>query len=167
MLRAEYRVLDTTGQRDSKERSGSMLTVRQLLERKGHDVWSVEPHVSVLEAVREMSERNVGALMVCEGEELVGIVSERDIARKTILHGQPTQDTPVREIMTENVRYVRPDHNIDDCMALMTDKRIRHLPVLEEGRLVGIISIGDVVKATISEKENLIQQLETYITGGR
>jgi CBS domain-containing protein len=144
-----------------------MLTVRQLLQRKGHDVWSVTPDTSVYEAVREMDGKNIGALMVCEGVELVGIVSERDIARKTILLDLLSKDTLVREIMTEDVRYVRPDNSIEDCMALMTDKRIRHLPVLEGDRLVGIVSIGDVVKATINEKENLIQQLETYITGGR
>jgi CBS domain-containing protein len=144
-----------------------MLTVRQLLQRKGHEVWSVTPDTSVYEAVREMDGRNVGALMVCEGVELVGIVSERDIARKTILDELLSKDTLVREIMTEDVRYVGPDNSIEDCMALMTDKRIRHLPVLEGDRLVGIVSIGDVVKANINEKENLIQQLETYITGGR
>lgn len=143
-----------------------MLTVRQLLERKGHDVWSVAPDTSVYEAVREMDERNVGALMVCEDVTLVGIVSERDVARKTVLNELLSQDTLVRDIMTENVRYVRPDNSIEECMALMTDKRIRHLPVLEGEQLVGVVSIGDVVKATINQKENLIQHLETYITGG-
>jgi CBS domain-containing protein len=114
-----------------------------------------------------MADKNVGALLVVEVDKLVGVFSERDYARKVILHGKASKDTLVKEIMSTEVFWVRPDQTIAACMELMTNKRIRHLPVLDEGRLVGVISIGDVVKAIISEKEFAIQQLEQYITGGR
>ncbi len=141
-----------------------MTIVAQLLQAKGSDIWSVTPDTSVYDAIMLMAEKGVGALLVLQGERLVGIVSERDYARKVILRGKSSKDTPVREIMTERVFYVRPEQSIEECMAIMTDRHIRHLPVLDGEQLVGIISIGDVVKATISNQEFLIQQLENYIT---
>jgi CBS domain-containing protein len=142
-----------------------MKTVAQILRTKGHEVLSVSPEISVFEALGVMAEKNVGALLVVEGGRLAGIFSERDYARKVILKGKLSREIPVREIMTSDVLYVRPGQTVDDCMALMTDKRIRHLPVLEEERLVGVISIGDVVKAIITEQEFVIEQLQNYITG--
>ncbi len=144
-----------------------MTTVKQILETKGHEVWSVPPDATVYDALRIMAEKNIGALLVLDAHKLKGIISERDYARKVVLKGKFSRETPVEEIMSTNVVTVRPDHSIEECMALMTDKRIRHLPVLENERLVGIISIGDVVKAYISEQEFTIKQLENYITGSR
>ena len=143
-----------------------MKTVAQLLRTKGHEVLSVAPETAVFEALRLMAEKNVGAVLVLEGDSLVGIFSERDYARKVILKGKSSKETLVREIMSSYVLYVRPEQTIDDCMALMTGKRVRHLPVLEEERrVVGVISIGDVVKDIISEQEFMIEQLQNYITG--
>lgn len=142
-----------------------MLTVRQLLRGKGHDVWSIAPDVSVYDALKLMADKEVGALMVLDGDTMVGIISERDYARKVILKEKSSMDTPVKEIMTQHVICVGPEQTIRECMALMTDKRIRHLPVLENERLAGIISIGDVVKAIISHQEFMIEQLESYIQG--
>ena len=142
-----------------------MKTVAQLLRAKGHDVLSISPEAFVFEALKVMAEKNVGALLVVEGERLVGVFSERDYARKVILKGKASKEIPVREIMTSHVLYVRPEQTIEECMALMTDKRVRHLPVLEEERLVGVVSIGDVVKAIIAEQEFMIEQLQNYITG--
>jgi CBS domain-containing protein len=142
-----------------------MKTIRQLLQTKGHQVWSIGPEAMVYEALKLMAEKGVGALVVLEAGQVVGILSERDYARKVSLQGKSDQSTPVREIMTSKVVYVRLDQSIEDCMALMTDKRIRHLPVLDGNRLVGVISIGDVVKVVISEQEFIIEQLENYITG--
>lgn len=142
-----------------------MKSVKQLLDTKGHDVWSVAPDTPVYEALELMAERNCGAVLVLAGDKLRGIMSERDYARKVILKGKASKDTPVKEIMSTDVVYVRPDQTIEECMALMTDKRIRHLPVMEDQKLVGLISIGDVVKAVISEQEFIIHQLENYITG--
>ena len=142
-----------------------MKTVVQLLRGKGHEVLSVSPETSVFEALEVMAEKNVGALLVVEGGRLAGIFSERDYARKVILKGKASREVPVREIMTSHVLYVRPDQTIEDCMALMTDKRVRHLPVLDGERLVGVISIGDVVKAIITEQKFIIEQLQNYITG--
>jgi CBS domain-containing protein len=143
-----------------------MITVRQLLRGKGHDVWHIVPDASVYDALKLMAIKEIGSLLVLEGEELVGIISERDYARKVVLKEKTTVDTPVKEIMTQEVISLRPEQTIQECMALMTDKRIRHLPVLENDRLVGIISIGDVVKAIISQQEFMIEQLEKYIEGG-
>src|SRR3989454_5778505 len=143
-----------------------MKTVTQLLRTKGQQVLSVSPDMPVFEALGVMADKNVGALLVVEGERLVGVFSERDYARKVILKGKSSKDTPVQEIMSSHVLYVRPEQTIEDCMALMTDKRVRHLPVLEgEERVVGVISIGDVVKDIISEQEFMIEQLQNYITG--
>jgi CBS domain-containing protein len=141
-----------------------MTIVAQLLQAKGSDIWSVTRDTLVYDAIKLMAEKGVGALLVLQEERLVGIVSERDYARKVILREKSSKDTPVREIMTERVFYVRPEQSIEECMAIMTDRHIRHLPVLDGEQLVGIISIGDVVKATISNQEFLIQQLENYIT---
>ena len=142
-----------------------MKTVAQLLRSKPPGVLSTAPDTAVFHALQLMAEKNVGALLVLDGDELVGIFSERDYARKVILLGKSSKDTPVREIMSSHVLYVRPQQTIEDCMALMTDKRVRHLPVLEEQRVVGVISIGDVVKDIISEQEFTIEQLQNYITG--
>ncbi len=143
----------------------SATTVSQLLQAKGHDVWSVTPDTSVYRALKLMADKNVGALPVFKADQLVGMLSERDYARKVILKGKSSRYLPVREIMTSIVASVIPEHSIEDCMELMTDKRVRHLPVLEDDRVVGVISIGDVVKSLISEQEFIISQLEEYITG--
>lgn len=140
-----------------------MTFVSEVLKAKGGDVWTVSSDSSVYDALQEMADRNVGALMVVEGGNLVGVFSERDYARKVILQGKASRDTLVREIMSSEVFWVRPDQTIGACMELMTDKRIRHLPVLDGGRLIGVISIGDAVKAIISEQQFAIQQLEQYI----
>ena len=145
-----------------------MKTVSDLLRVKGNQVWSIGPDATVYDALTLMAEKDVGALLVLDNVgQLVGILSERDYARKIVLKGKTSRETPVREIMTKKVLWVRPDQTIEEIMALMTNKRIRHLPVLEEGRLVGVISIGDVVKDIISEQEFVIAQLENYITGKR
>jgi CBS domain-containing protein len=145
-----------------------MKTVRELLRNKGYHVWSIGPEATVYEALTLMAEKDVGALLVLDGAgQLVGILSERDYARKVVLKGRTSRETPVREIMTGRVVWVRPDQTIEDCMALMTNRRVRHLPVLEENRVLGVISIGDVVKDVISEQEFMIEQLENYITGKR
>ena len=149
----------------SQEGSRVMKTVRDLLRVKGHDIWSIAPGAAVYEALQLMAEENIGAVLVMDASNLVGIMSERDYARKVILKGRFSRDTPVREIMTERVVCVRTDQTLEDCMALMTGKHVRHLPALEGNRLVGMISIGDVVKAIISDQEFLIEQLGNYITG--
>ena len=143
-----------------------MKTVKDILRDKGYEVWSITPDATVYEALKFMADKNVGALLVLDGQAVVGMVSERDYARKVILHGRSSREIPVREIMTSKVYYVHPEQNIEECMALMTDKRVRHLPAMENDRLVGVISIGDVVKAIIAEHESTIKHLEDYITGG-
>lgn len=143
-----------------------MKTVRDMLREKGPTVWSIAPEKTVFEALQLMAEKEVGALLVIEADKPVGIFSERDYARQIILKGKASKDTPVREIMNTRVLYVQPEQTVEQCMALMTDKRLRHLPVLKDGKLAGVVSIGDVVKALISEKEFLIEQLEHYITSG-
>ena len=142
-----------------------MKIVSQLLQSKGHDVWSITPDTTVYEALEQMAEKNIGAVLVIESEQVVGIFSERDYARKVVLHGKSSQETPVSDVMTSRVIAVPPNQSVEKCMALMTEKRIRHLPVLDSDRLVGIISIGDVVKAIISDQEVMINHLEDYITG--
>ena len=140
-----------------------MKTVQQLLEGKRHGVVSVRPDSTVLDALRVMAEKEIGAVLVLEGERLAGILSERDYARKVVLEGKSSKDTPVSEIMTSKLVCIRPDQSVEECMGLMTDKRIRHLPVLDHKKVVGIISIGDVVKEMLSDKEMVIKQLESYI----
>jgi CBS domain-containing protein len=143
-----------------------MTRVEDLLQAKGRTVWSISADASVYEAIRMMADRGVGALPVVAAEKLAGIVSERDYARKVILQGKSSKDTPVRDIMTGTVYFVHPEQSIEQCMVLMTDKRIRHLPVLDGEHLAGIVSIGDLVKAVIAEQQIRIEQLESYITGG-
>jgi len=140
-----------------------MTSVRQLLEGKGREVFSIAPGAAVLEAIRLMAERHVGALLVMDGEALSGIVSERDYARKVILMGRSSADTPVRDIMTATVITVQPETPVAKCMQIMTERRVRHLPVIESGRVVGMVSIGDLVKAVIAEQQQHIEQLESYI----
>jgi len=142
-----------------------MKAIKEILSTKGHEIWSVEPDNTVFDAVRLMAEKRVGALLVMDGERLVGIVTERDYARKTVLENRSSRDSPVKEIMTKRVLCVTPERSLDECMALMTDKRARHLPVVENKRVVGMISIGDLVKAMISEQQILIEQLQHYISG--
>ncbi len=143
-----------------------MKTVRDVLAQKGGKVWSVAPHATVLEALQLMADQEIGAVLVMIGDKTSGLFSERHYAREVILKGKASKDTPVSEVMETRVVYVKPEQSIDDCMALMTDKRVRHLPVLEDGRVQGILSIGDIVKAMISEKQFLIEQLENYISTG-
>lgn len=143
-----------------------MYTVQQLLQVKGNQVWTIAPKATVYEALQLMAEKNVGAVLVLQNGKVAGIFTERDYARKVILKGKSSKTTTVGEVMTKEVLYVGPADTIENCMALMTAKRTRHLPVLEDGRLTGIISIGDVVKEIISDREFTIRQLERYVTGG-
>ena len=143
-----------------------MATVRDMLRSKGYDnVWSVAPDTTVYNALKLMAEKNIGAVLVMEADTVMGILSERDYARKIVLQGKTSIDTPTREIMTERVMCVHPKETAEQCMALMTEKKVRNLPVLEDDRLIGMISIGDVVKATIAQQEFIIEQLEDYIRG--
>ena len=144
-----------------------MKTVSMVLSAKGHDVWRVSPDTSVFEALKALAGHGIGALIVLEHDRLVGLFSERDYARKVILRGKSSSTTLVREIMSSEVITVHPSQSIEECMVLMTQHRIRHLPVLEDDRPVGIISIGDVVKATISEQATMIHILEDYIVQRR
>jgi len=142
-----------------------MNNVNDILRIKGHDIWSISPGASVYDAIRLMADKKVGALIVIEGNQPVGIVSETDYMRKVILKGRTSQNTSVKAIMTTRVLYVRPDQSIEECMVLMTEKRTRHLPVMDKGKLIGLVSIGDVVKSIIDEQRFTIEQLESYITG--
>ena len=143
-----------------------MKTVNDMLRDKGHSVWFVAPDAMVFEALELMAAKNVGAVLVLDGNRLVGILSERDYARKVTLLGKTSRDTPVSEIMTGRVLYVNADQTIQECMALMTEKRIRHLPVLEGDRVIGVVTIGDVGRAIIADQQFMLEQLEHYITGG-
>jgi CBS domain-containing protein len=140
-----------------------MKNLKQLLSAKGGQVHSIRPDAKVFEALQLMAQKDVGALLVMDGGRLAGILSERDYARKVILHGKSSQDIAVRDIMTADVVRVDPERSVEDCMALMTQRRIRHLPVCEGDKLVGIVSIGDLVKEVIAEQEQTIKQLESYI----
>lgn len=140
-----------------------MKTVKQLLSGKGSQIYSIYPDARVIEALQLMAQKDVGALVVLEGGRLVGILSERDYARKVILHGKSSADVLVREIMTAEVVTVDPSRTVEECMALVTQRRVRHLPVLENDQLVGVVSIGDLVKETIAEQGETIKQLESYI----
>lgn len=143
-----------------------MKTAAQILKTKADPaVHTMAPTTSAHEAVRWMAEKNIGALLVVEHGKVVGIVSERDITRRLVLFARSPTDTLLGEIMSSPVMYVRPDQTSDECMALMTENRLRHLPVMDGGRLIGLVSIGDLVKATISEQQFIIEQLETYISG--
>ncbi len=142
-----------------------MRTISQILEEKGHEVLSIHPGASVYNAIEVMAENGIGALMVMEETRPVGLISERDYARNVTLKGLSSRDTEVREVMTTHVYCVRPEQTLEECMALMTEKRVRHLPVTEGDRLVGIISIGDLVKSIIAEQQFIIEQLEHYICG--
>jgi len=144
-----------------------MTTVRNILQAKGNAVISVSPETKISTAVELLAEKNVGALVVIKDGVLVGMFSERDFARATASRGKAAFDCAVKDLMTSVVFTVTPEQSIEECMAAMTAKRIRHLPVFEDRRLIGVVSIGDVVKAIISEKEHLIQDLENYITGAR
>ncbi len=142
-----------------------METMQQLLEQKaGRETWSIAPDATVKDAMQWMADHNIGALPVLQADKLVGIVSERDITRKIFILDRPARAIKVSEVMSSPVIYVLPHQTRDECMALMTNKRVRHLPVLDQGRLIGVISIGDLVRATIAEQQFIIEQLEHYIT---
>ncbi len=140
-----------------------MKTVKEILDAKGRDVWSIDRNACVFDAIQLMAEKRVGALVVTEGAQMVGIISERDYTRKVILKGRTSRETSIGEIMTTEVISVHPDQTIKDCMALMTEKRIRHLPVLEGKQVAGMLSIGDLVKAIIADQQFVIEQLQGYI----
>ena len=140
-----------------------MIYVSQLLDRKGRAMYSIEPEDPVLEAIQLMADHHVGALLVMKADELVGIVSERDYARKVILLGRSSAETPVWQIMSSPVLTVSLHHTVQECMELMTEHRVRHLPVVEDGRVAGVVSIGDLVKAVIQDQRETIEQLESYI----
>ena len=142
-----------------------MHTAGDILRTKGRAVWSVGPSDLVLEALGVMAEHDIGAVLVLDGEKLVGLFSERDYARKVVLAGRSSKDSPVRDVMSAHVICVSPDRTIDECMAVMTDKRVRHLPVVDHKHVIGVVSIGDVVKATIADQEFTITQLQSYIAG--
>lgn len=144
-----------------------MKSVRDILSSKPRNVWSVSPSSSVYEALQLMADKDIGAVLVVENGQVVGIFSERDYARKVVLKGKSSKDTPVDELMTKDVLFVRPQQSLDECMAVMTDKHIRHLPVMEKDQLIGMITIGDLVKAIISDQQFIIQELENYISGAR
>ncbi len=143
-----------------------MITIKQFLGPKPEAVCTIAPQDTAYKALEIMAENNIGALVVVKDEKVVGIFSERDYARKVILKGKSSKNTFVKELMTDKVHYVRPGQTMDECMALMTEKRMRHLPVIDGEQLIGIISIGDVVKQIVEDKELTIQQLENYIAGG-
>jgi CBS domain-containing protein len=142
-----------------------MRSVQDILNSKGTDVWSVKPDDIIFDAIQLMADKGIGALLVMEEDKLVGIVTERDYARKVVLEGKSSREALIREVMTTKVLCVSPERTIDECMALMTDKRVRHLPVVDHKQVVGFVSIGDLVKAVISEQKILIDQLQHYISG--
>ncbi len=142
-----------------------MQHVKDILAHKGNDVWSVSPDTTVFDALRIMSEKGTGSMLVMDGEKLIGIVTERDYARKVVLHDKSSKDIAVREIMTRRVLCVSPERSVEECMALMTEQRARHLPVLDHKRVIGVVSIGDLVKAIMHDQQILIDQLQHYITG--
>ncbi len=142
-----------------------MTTVRHLLNQKGRTVWSIRPDETVFDAVKKMADKNIGSLVVMDGEQVIGIITERHYARNVVLKGKASPVTPVRDIMETRVVVTRPDDTVERCMALMTEKRVRHLPVLDGEELIGIVSIGDLVKSIIGDQKFMIDQLEHYIHG--
>ncbi|MDX1582729.1 MAG: CBS domain-containing protein [Thermoanaerobaculia bacterium] len=140
-----------------------MTTIADLLERKGNQIYSINPDAKVFDAITLMAEKEIGALLVMEGKDLKGILSERDYARKVILKGKASRETPVGDIMSTRVVCVSPERNVDECMAVMTENRIRHLPVMDGAEVVGVVSIGDLVKSIIEEQKFVIEQLQNYI----
>ncbi len=142
-----------------------MDTVRELINSKGHEVWTIEPDATVLDAIQKLADHNIGSLVVIEDGKPVGMFTERHYAREVFLKGRHSPTTLIREIMSTHVIYASPDQSIEECMAVMTDKRIRHLPVLDHEKLVGIVSIGDLVKSKIADQEFIIEQLTHYIHG--
>ena len=150
---------------DRRKRGFAMLRIRDVLNTKGNQIWSIGPDATVYEALELMAEKNVGALVVLDGERLAGIFSERDYARKMILKGKHSRDTLVKELMTSEVYSVTPGETVEECMAVMTAAHCRHMPVFEDKKLVGVVSIGDIVSAAITEHKVKIRDLEKYITG--
>lgn len=141
-----------------------MKTVQYILDTKGRQVWTISPEASVFQALQLMAEKDIGALPVVDGEKVVGMISERDYARKVILIGRSSKETTVRRIMSHDVVWAEPNFTVDDCMALMSVRHVRHLPILESGRLVGLVSIGDLVNAIITDQGDVIRRLENHIT---
>jgi CBS domain-containing protein len=139
------------------------MTVKHLLEKKGRNLWSIDPDATVLDAVAKMAEKDIGSLVVMDGEKLIGVITERHYSRNVVLKGKTSPTTLVRDIMERNVIHVRPEQSVELCMALMTEKRVRHLPVLEGTKVIGIVSIGDLLKFVISKQEFVIEQLEHYV----
>jgi CBS domain-containing protein len=144
-----------------------MASIRQLLDKKGHEVLSVGPDQTVYDSIKKMADKNVGSLLVMEGDKLIGIITERHYARNVILKGRASPNTLVRDIMETNVVCARPDQSVEDCMAVMTEKAVRHLPIIDQGKVVGVISIGDLVKDIISDQTFVIDQLVHFIHGAR
>jgi len=144
-------------------KTAAQLIAAKFTDTKGAEVWTIDPTQPVLDAIKCMAEKNIGALLVTKGQELIGIISERDYARKVILRGKSSRETQVSEIMSGNVISVAPDDTIDTCMSLMTQYNIRHLPVIERGKVTGVLSIGDLVRATIADQQQTIEHLEGYI----
>ena len=144
-----------------------MTIVKHVLATKGHDVHSIHPDASVFDALKTMAENDIGALVVLDGDRLVGLITERHYAREIILKGRTSQKTLVRDIMTTKVTFARPDQSVDECMALMTARTVRHLPVLDSGRLIGVVSIGDMVNSIIHDQQFMIEELEHFIHGHR
>jgi len=144
-----------------------METIRQVLDKKGHEVFSVGLDETVYDSIKKMADKNVGSLVVMEGNKLIGIITERHYARNVVLKGRASPTTPVRDIMETNVVFARPDQSVEECMAIMTEQAVRHLPVIEHGNVVGMISIGDLVKEKIRDQRFVIEQLVQFIHGGR
>jgi len=142
-----------------------MTTVRQLLDQKGGNIWSIHPNATVLDAVKEMAEKDIGSLVVMDSDELVGIITERHYARNVALKGKTSPATPVRDIMERHVIIARPEQSVEQCMALISEKRVRHLPVLEGKKPIGMVSIGDLVKSMVSDQKFMVDQLQHYIHG--
>ena len=140
-----------------------MSTAREILRRKGSDVWSIQPEASILDAIRRMAEKEVGALLVLDADKLVGIVTERDYARKVALEGRSSRESQVQDIMSSSVLCAKPEQTVQECMAMMSDKRARHLPVVDHKKVIGIVSIGDLVKSIINEQQHEIESLQYYI----